>query len=313
MSRIAIIVLLSALFNLQAYFVGGTRHVYSVSFDGLSSAELMRRLILFSIGAVFAIQTFVSAAATSTSVVDSSELDCLIEPYAEVEVSSPVVGILETIAVDRGDLVKRDQTLARLRSGVEKANVKVARARAKMNEEIDEGKARLAFAQRRQARTDDLFKRKVISFEDKDQADTDLILAQSQLSIAKANKGLAALELERAIETLKMRTVRSPIKGVVVERFLSPGESTENGPILKLAQIDPLNVELIAPVEMFGSITRGMLAYVMPENPEGHKYKAIVRVVDRVIDAASGTFGVRLELPNPERKIPAGMKCRVKF
>jgi hypothetical protein len=35
--------------------------------------------------------------------------------------------------------------------------------------------------------------------------------------------------------------------------------------------------------------------------------------VDRVIDAASGTFGVRLELPNRERKIPAGVRCRVRF
>jgi len=40
---------------------------------------------------------------------------------------------------------------------------------------------------------------------------------------------------------------------------------------------------------------------------------ARVTVVDRVIDAASGTFGVRLALPNPDLKLPAGLKCRVKF
>jgi multidrug efflux pump subunit AcrA (membrane-fusion protein) len=38
-----------------------------------------------------------------------------------------------------------------------------------------------------------------------------------------------------------------------------------------------------------------------------------VIVVDPVVDAASGTFGVRLELPNPEHAIPAGLKCRVRF
>jgi hypothetical protein len=36
-------------------------------------------------------------------------------------------------------------------------------------------------------------------------------------------------------------------------------------------------------------------------------------VVDPMFDAASGTFGVRLTLPNPERKIPAGLKCRARF
>ena len=36
-------------------------------------------------------------------------------------------------------------------------------------------------------------------------------------------------------------------------------------------------------------------------------------VIDRVIDAASGTFSVFLELPNPEHTIPGGLRCRVRF
>jgi membrane fusion protein, multidrug efflux system len=36
-------------------------------------------------------------------------------------------------------------------------------------------------------------------------------------------------------------------------------------------------------------------------------------VVDKLIDAASGTFGVRLQLPNPNHKIPAGIKCSVEL
>ena len=39
----------------------------------------------------------------------------------------------------------------------------------------------------------------------------------------------------------------------------------------------------------------------------------IVTVVDQVFDAASGTIGVRLELPNPGYAIPAGLKCQVRF
>jgi hypothetical protein len=36
-------------------------------------------------------------------------------------------------------------------------------------------------------------------------------------------------------------------------------------------------------------------------------------VVDPVIDAASGTFGVRLELPNSDYRLPAGLRCKVRF
>jgi membrane fusion protein (multidrug efflux system) len=40
---------------------------------------------------------------------------------------------------------------------------------------------------------------------------------------------------------------------------------------------------------------------------------ANVVIVDRVVDAASGTFGVRLTLSNPSNRLPAGLKCRVRF
>ena len=56
-----------------------------------------------------------------------------------------------------------------------------------------------------------------------------------------------------------------------------------------------------------------MEATVYPQQPVGGEYKATVITVDKVLDAASGTFGVRLKLPNPKRKLPAGLRCMVKF
>ena len=59
------------------------------------------------------------------------------------------------------------------------------------------------------------------------------------------NQRLATLELERANVTLSRNIIRSPINGVVVERFLSAGEFVSgqfknDSPIVTLAQIDPL-------------------------------------------------------------------------
>ena len=56
-----------------------------------------------------------------------------------------------------------------------------------------------------------------------------------------------------------------------------------------------------------------MRAAVAPEIGNDQVYLAAVTIVDRVIDAASGTFGVRLELPNPDQSIPGGLHCRVHF
>ena len=87
----------------------------------------------------------------------------------------------------------------------------------------------------------------------------------------------------------------------------------KQAPILKLAQLDPLYVEVIVPVSMLGKVAPGMLVLVTPELPLNTIVTAQVKVVDRVIDAASGTFGVRLELPNPKYALPAGLKCTVRF
>ena len=100
---------------------------------------------------------------------------------------------------------------------------------------------------------------------------------------------------------------------MVVERFLSPGERVDEEPILKLAQLDPLRVEVFAPVEVLGDIAVGQQAEVTLQAPLRETFTARVTVVDPIVDAASGTFGVRLELPNRRNLLPAGLKCQVRF
>ena len=49
----------------------------------------------------------------------------------------------------------------------------------------------------------------------------------------------------------------------------------------------------------------------MPELLQPREHVAVVKTVDRVIDAATNTFRVRLELPNPGGALPAGLRCKV--
>ena len=57
----------------------------------------------------------------------------------------------------------------------------------------------------------------------------------------------------------------------------------------------------------------GSAALVVPEKPVGGQHVGKVIVVDRVLDAASNTFGVRIELPNSALALPAGLRCKVRF
>jgi len=215
-------------------------------------------------------------------------LECLLEPSMVVNVGSSVDGVLEQVLVDRGDHVRKGQVVARLQSGVEAAQVKVS-------------EARVEFSRRKVERNEALFAQQLISAQERDEMVTE----------AQLNRE----ELRRNQETLRLRTIVSPLEGVVVERRLAPGESvrTDKPVVLRLAQINPLHVEVIAPAALFGSLRSGMSGRVNLEPFFPGTHAAKVTVVDKLIDAASGTLGVRLQLPNPNNKIPAGIKCSVEF
>ena len=239
--------------------------------------------------------------------------DCVIEPNKVAEVSSAATGVIEGVMVKRGELVKKGQALAMLESGVERATVELARVRSERDKAIKARHARLEFAQRLLQRNQELFAQKLISEQVVDEAETDVLLAELELGEFIEERKIAILELERAQEALEVRTIRSPFSGVVIDVLVAPGESIENRPLFKIASINPLNVEIIAPVALFGKIKKGAKAIVTPEEPIGGKHTAKVVIVDRVLDAASGTFGIRLQLPNRKYKLPAGLRCKVDF
>jgi len=240
--------------------------------------------------------------------------ECLIEPHSLVEIGTREEGVIDKLYVTRGDTVKKNQPIIKLESGLEELTVSLARARVRMKSDIAAKKTTLAYHTRQLQRIDNLWKKKVIPFSDKDKADTDVLLSKTELNNAKENMALTIIEKDRVEHMLNRRTILSPIDGVVVELFLDKGESVvESKPIMSIAEIDPLNIEVVLPVEQFGLVKVGDFAEVTPILFGGTAKKIKVAIVDRVIDAASNTFGVRLLLPNPSYKIPGGIRCNIKF
>ena len=252
-------------------------------------------------------------AATARAAAGVNEFEGLIEPFEIVNVGSPVEGVVEQVLVERSGLVHRGDPLVRLESSVEEAALNRAQATAAVEGEIRTEEARLTHARRQHGRIAELFKSEAISAEKKDEAATEVTLSAARLKKAREDKEVARLEAARAQALLNQRTIKSPIDGVVVERLVATGEFVDDKPLLRLADLDPLRVEVILPDALFRAITPGMDAEVRPDGPEAGSHQARVTVVDRVIDPASGTFGVRLELPNPDYRLPSGLKCTVRF
>lgn len=243
--------------------------------------------------------------------------ECLIEPTQAVEIRSPVVGLLDRVYVRRGDRVTKGQVIATLESNAERAAAELAHFKSEMTGPVMTAENKVEFSRRKFQRRRDMHADRLMSGQDKDEAEGELKLAESELRLAKENKQLAGIEWQQQRSLLNLRTIRSPFDGVVVDQTLYPGEVVEPGadkkPILKLAQIDPLRVHVILPIARFNTIKPGMAAEIVPEPPVNGRYAGRVKIVDRLIDAASGTFGLFVELPNPKYEIPAGIRCRVEF
>jgi RND family efflux transporter MFP subunit len=240
--------------------------------------------------------------------------DCLLEPRQKIKLATPIAGVLQEVLVDRGQAIRKGDVLARLESGVEKALLDLAKAKAESDAAVKAREARLTFLTKKRERTLELQRKGDSSSAALDEAVSDSGVASQELREAIYNMRIAQLDVDRAAEVLKQRSIVSPIDGVVAERNLLGGEyAYEQAPIMTIAQVDPLNVELFVPIALYGAIQIGMEATVTGEPPVGGRYTATVEVIDPLIDSRSGTFGIRLLLPNPGNKIPAGLRCKVEF
>jgi RND family efflux transporter MFP subunit len=244
---------------------------------------------------------------------ETVEVDCFLEPRRMAVVSAPVIGVVEKIEVEPGDQVVEGQVLARLESSVDGTTVDLARARATSEASLRRAKVRDEFEERRLARGRELHARGALSDHELDELESARIVAKNELEAAIDVKTVSDLELARAEAILAQRTVRSPFSGVVHRQLLSEGEYADPPRILEIAQVDPLRVEVFAPVAMFGQVVPGMAAWIVPEAPIGGRHEARVVQVDSLVEAKSATFRIKLELPNPGNRIAPGLRCKAEI
>ena len=240
--------------------------------------------------------------------------DCVMDPASMIEVGAPVAGILSEVTVRRGMPVTKGQTIAQLESSVELATIGLLETRANSTVAIEAQSARLELIKVQEQRIQTLVDRNVASAEQLQEVEAERVAAEALLAQAQLERDIAQQELARARQQLAQRTITSPIDGVILTQNLSAGEFVaSNGSIVTIVKLDPLLIEAFLPVELYPLVTNGMRATIAPAAPINDTFEARVVAFDQVFDAASGTFGVELELPNPNAILPAGHRCILTF
>lgn len=264
--------------------------------------------------ALYQLSSDVVLAARAPSQPVGAPLDGVIKPFETIAVGSPTSGLLVEVNAEAGDAVTRGQVLARLDSEVERQSAELARLKAESKAALDIAKVKLSSAKDKLNKREELAAGGIVTQEELDAAHTELTLAELDLSAALEEAALARVEYQKAEALVDRTNIISPADAVVLKRSGSAGEVVNSSPdsaIFTLARLDPLRVEVRAPVAWLAELRLGQTAEVVPTFDESLQLEAKITVIDAVADAASETVRIELELPNPALALPAGIRCRV--
>lgn len=233
-----------------------------------------------------------------------------------VEVRARVEGYLEKMMFAEGTRVNKDQVLFIIDPKQYKAQVDRAEALVAKN------KAIALKAERDLARIKPLFEQKAASQLDLDNAVAAYESAKADVNVSEAN-------LTEARLALSYTTVRSPISGYISERHVDIGTLVGPGAQSLLANVvksDTVLVEFkMTDLDYQKSKARNVnlgqqdtsrhwnpYVTITLADKSQYKYKGFVDFADPLVDAKSGTFSVRAEMPNPERELLPGQFTNVK-
>jgi HlyD family secretion protein len=195
-----------------------------------------------------------------------------LEPEEVVDVGAQVAGRIESFGSDPtdpakpvtyGTHVKEGSVLARLDSALFKARVDQAHGRvAKAKSDIEQAKAKLRKAERALERAKKLLARRTLAQQEYDADLAEFEAAEAQLSLNESELLVAQADLEEATVNLGYTTIRSPVKGIVLDRRINIGQTVVaslNAPSLFLIAKDLSRLEIWSSVNEtdIGSIHEG--------------------------------------------------------
>jgi RND family efflux transporter MFP subunit len=209
----------------------------------------------------------------------------VVKPYDEATLSSEEGGLITFLRVDKGDRVGRGQTIARLKKDVDYASYEQSLAQYEL--------AKSSFE-----RVESLF--------------LDDVATEQEYTDAKLNLDIAEKTVKVYRRRLSKSVVRSPISGVVDEKFMFRGEvSSPGAPIVKIVDVSRVKISAGIPERYINDVTKGSKVVITFDILPGKEYEGTVNYVSPTLSKINRTFEIEVVLNNSDRKLKPEMSANV--
>ena len=232
-----------------------------------------------------------------------------------VSVVPKTAGRLEEVYVKLGDRVARGQRIARIEDREIREQVKQAEAAFEVAQAtIRQREADLKFSQTNLDRARELYGRQLLPKQTLDDAEARYQASVAQLELARAQLTQSQARLEELRINLANTVITSPVNGFVAKRNTDAGAyASQNAPVVDVVDIS--TVRLVANVveKDMRRVAAGDRATVEVDAFPGETFSGRIARVAPVLDPATRTAQIEIEIVNPATRLKPGMYARVQL
>jgi len=241
--------------------------------------------------------------------------------FNEATLYGKVAGYVKSIGVDKGDTVRRGQTLALLEAPemvkeVDQAEASFREALARLNRAKAEADLQAAtykrYSEVHAKDPDAISNQELDEFRSKAEvADAEVKLAEARVETARANHG-------RLVALNEYASITAPFSGVVTGRYVDPGaliqaatSSTQGQPVVTVQDLDTIRVYVSVPEVDVPLVHAGTPASLATAAYPGKVFKAAVTRFAEALDPSTRTMKTEIDVRNPQRILRPGMYADV--
>jgi HlyD family secretion protein len=224
-------------------------------------------------------------------------------------------GRLEAVYVKLGDPVRRGQAIAKIEDREIVEQIKQAEATLNVSQAtIRQREADLKLAQNNMERSKSLFERDLLPRQTFDDTDARYQAAQAQLELAHAQLEQTKSRLDELKINLSNTIITAPVEGFIGKRTLDPGASVgANTSFISVVDIRTVRLVINVVEKDLRRIHEGTAVEVEVDAYPGENFHGRVARLAPILDPATRTAQVEIEIPNSTYRLKPGMYARARF